>query len=97
MLATLRSAFLMGALEYIVLQGVTYCEMYTEEKEQEVEAFVKNLIPGEDFDVLGWGFVKSLMPKVFEMAKELASKIDGVEGPVRTAMMFQAAHNLLKA
>lgn len=97
MLATLRSAFLMGALEFLCLQGIEYVETFTETKKAEVEAWVKGIIPGEDFDALGWGLVSTLMPQLFTVAKELAGKIDGIEGPARVAMMMQAVHGLLKA
>ena len=94
---TLRSAFLLGMLEFILAKGLEYIENYTEEKKAEVEAFVKDLIPGEDFDVLGWSAVQMLMPTVFEVAKELVDKIDGVEGPARLAMLMQGVAKIVKA
>lgn len=90
-LSTLRSAFLLAALEFALSKGLEFCKNYTIEKEAEVEKFVKDLIPGEDFDTLGWGIVKSLLPKIFEIAEVLIDKIDGVENRhQRLAMMMTA-------
>lgn len=95
MLQSFKSAFLLMALEYILTQGTDFVKMYTVEKEKEVEAFVKNLIPGVDFDALGWGIVQSLMPKMFEVAYELIDKIDGVENRAqRMAMMVKAVSGI---
>jgi hypothetical protein len=91
MLQSFKSAFLLMALEYILTQSLDFVKSYTVEKEKEVEEFVKGLIPGTDFDALGWGIVQSLMPKVFEVAYELVDKIDGVDNrSQRMAMMVKA-------
>jgi hypothetical protein len=79
------------AVEFIVMKGIEFAKAYTVEKEVEVEAFIKNILPGTDFDDLGWGIVKSLMPRIFEIAETLCDKIDGTEDlPTRHAMILAA-------
>lgn len=97
MLATLRSAFLLGLLEAILMKGLEFAETYTQEKEDEVEVLIKSLIPGENFDEMGWGFVKPFIPQAFELAKHLIDKIDGVDSEQALALKFQAVHSMLKA
>lgn len=92
----MKSAFLLGILEFLLSKGLGYIEAYTVEKEAEVEKFIKDLVPGEDFDELAWGFVKNLLPTMFEVAKDLIDKIDGVEGDVRKALLFQAVSKLAR-
>lgn len=91
MLASFKSAFLLIAVEFIVMKGIEFAKSYTVENEAEVEAFVKTILPGTDFDDLGWGIVKTLMPRIFEIAETLADKIDGTEDlPTRHAMILAA-------
>ena len=95
MLQSFKSAFLLMALEYICSNGLEFIQSYTDEKEAKVEAWVKNILPGEDFDALGWGVIKSLMPKLFEIAATLIDKIDGVETQgARMAMMIKAVRGI---
>ena len=95
MLQSFKSAFLLMALEFICSKGLEFVETYTDEKRDEVEAFVKGILPGEDFDELGWGIVSGLLPKLFEIAKELVDKIDGVENRnERFAMMLRAVRGV---
>lgn len=75
MIKTLRSAFVLLALEFVLRKGVEYIETYSEEKELEIEEFIKRIIPGGDFDELGWQIVKSMLPKLFEVAKTLIARI----------------------
>ena len=94
MLPSFKSAFLLMALEFICAKGLEFAKDYTEENQAEVEKFVKDLIPGADFDALGWALVESLLPKLFDIASELIDKIDGEASPhVRHALMLQAIAN----
>ena len=90
----MKSMFLLAALEYVLMKGTEFLESYTQENVDEVEAFVKKLLPGEDFDDLGWGIVVSFMPKVFEVARTLIDKIDGVSSEERLALMMGAVREI---
>jgi hypothetical protein len=74
---TMKSAFILVAIEYVVMKGIDFAEKYSRENEDEVENFVKNMIPGVDYDELGWNLIKPLMPEIFRIARILADKIDG--------------------
>jgi hypothetical protein len=94
MLSSFKSAFLLMALEYICAKGLEFAKNYTEERKADVEKFVKDMLPGEDFDALGWALVESLLPKLFDIAAELIDKIDGEASPhVRHGLMLQAIAN----
>jgi hypothetical protein len=95
MLQSFKSAFLLMALEFVLSKGLEFIQNYSKEKEAEVEAWVKNLLPGEDFDALGWGVIQMLMPTLFEVAGTLIDKIDGVESQAeRHAMMIKAVRGI---
>jgi hypothetical protein len=74
---TFRSALLLVAVEYIVMKAIDFAEGYTNDNEQKVEKFVKDLIPGVEFDEIGWNIVRPLLPKVFAIARRVADRIDG--------------------
>lgn len=74
---TFRSALLLIAVEYIVMRAIDFAEGYTQANEEKVEKFVKDLIPGVEFDEIGWNVVRPLMPKVFQIARKVADRIDG--------------------
>jgi prophage maintenance system killer protein len=95
MLQSFKSAFLLMAIEFILMNGLEFAQKYTEENEAAVEKAIKDLLPGEDFDALGWGIVKSLLPKIFEIAATLIDKIDGTESHVeRHALMIKAIRGI---
>jgi hypothetical protein len=72
---TFRSALILLAIEYIVMKLIDFAEGYTEANADKVEDAVKKMIPGTDFDEIGWNLVKPAMPKMFEIARTLAEKI----------------------
>jgi hypothetical protein len=95
MLQSFKSAFLLMALEYILSKGLEFCKEYTEDNAKEVEAFVKKLIPGEDFDALGWSVVSMLLPQLFSIAATLIDKIDGIDSrAARMAEMVKAVRGI---
>lgn len=72
---TFRSALILLAVEYIVIKLIDFAEGYTEANADKVEAAVKGIIPGTDFDEIGWNLIKPAMPKIFDIARTLAEKI----------------------
>lgn len=91
---SLKSAMLMTLLELVVMKVIDGVESYTEDHEVEFEALVRRVIPGEDFDALGWSVVKTLMPKVWEVARKYADLINGTTGEARLAHMFSAIREI---
>jgi hypothetical protein len=73
----MKSALILVAIEYVVMKGIDFADKYSRENEDQVERAVKNLIPGADYDELGWNIIKPLMPEIFRIARILADKIDG--------------------
>lgn len=95
MLQSFKSAFLLMTLEYILSNGLDFCKEYTEENAKKVEDFVKGLIPGEDFDDLGWSVVSMLLPQLFSIAATLIDKIDGIDNrSARMAEMIKAVRGV---
>lgn len=92
---TFKSAMLMTLLEVIVVKVIDGVEGYSEEHEAEFEALIKRIIPGEDFDALGWSIIKTLLPKVWEIARKYADMINGTTGEVRLAHMFAAMREIV--
>ena len=90
----MKSAILLVILEKLLRNGVEYVKDYTVEKEAEVEAFVKKIIPGDDFDDISWELVKSLLPKIFEIALEYIDKIDGASDEEKQTLLIEAVKRL---
>lgn len=95
MTASLKSYLICVVAKHVLEQGVEYAETYTEEKGAEIEAKVKELIPGEIFDAIGWEVVKALLPKIFVLAHELIQKMVAAACPVEESQIAMLAHKAL--
>jgi hypothetical protein len=96
-MGSLKSLIMCYVLKHLVEQGLVYLEQYTKEKEDEIEAKVKELIPGDVFDQIGYDVVKSLLPKAFEAAHKLKDQALASACPVEEKQLVMATHEILKA
>lgn len=57
-------------VKFLLGKGIGYIEQLAKEKEEVIEKAVKDAIPGEMFDEVAWGVVKSLIPIALSAAKK---------------------------
>jgi hypothetical protein len=79
LLSSFKSAFVLMAIEHLLSKGIEFCKDYTEDNAKQIEEFIKKMIPGEDYDALGWSIVSAALPEIFRVAETLVGKIDGID------------------
>lgn len=63
-------------VKYVASKGVAWLEEYSADKKDEVEAYVRENVPGEKFDELAVELTEDLIKHAFLIAKDYLKELE---------------------